>query len=132
VGGCAAPSITVTTRASREDPHGSRALNSEGTHESVIAQEANPVIRQIVTSLSVVRHQRPVTVTLRSSGLDRYTPVGMILNNSLTRRVHKIDSGVLPRSVEECILRRGESTVPSESACIRLTQWAYKTYEKAE
>ncbi|MEA5358548.1 hypothetical protein VA596_03290 [Amycolatopsis sp., V23-08] len=107
VGGCAAPSITVTTRASREDPHGSRALISEGTYESVIAQEANPVIRQIVTSLSVVRHQRPVTVALRSRGLERYPPVGLILNNSLTRRIHKIGFGVLPRSIEECILRHG-------------------------
>lgn len=50
----APPSITVTTRASREDPHGTRALISEGTHECGIAQGANTVIRQIVTSLSVV------------------------------------------------------------------------------
>jgi hypothetical protein len=107
VGGCAAPSITVTTRASREDPHGSRALNSEGTHECRIAQGANPVIRQIVTSLSVVRHQHLVMVALRSRRLDRYTLVGMILGESLTRRIHKIGFEVLPRSVEECIFRRG-------------------------
>jgi hypothetical protein len=105
VGGCAAPSITVTTRASREDPHGSRALFSEGTYECRIAQGANTVIRQIVTSLSVVRHRRPVTVALGSCPPDRYTPVGMILEKLLTRRIHKIGFGVLPRSVKECILR---------------------------
>ncbi|MCR6489864.1 hypothetical protein M8542_44340 [Amycolatopsis sp. OK19-0408] len=91
VGGCAAPSITVTTRASREDPHGTRALTSEGTYESGIAQGANTVIRQIVTALSVRRHQRPVTVTLRRRPLDRCTPVGMILAELLTRGIHKID-----------------------------------------
>jgi len=90
VGGCAAPSITVTTRASREDPHGSRALTSEGTYESEIAQEANPVIRQIVTSLSVARNRRPVTVTPCSRRLDRSTHVGMILGKLLTRRIHEI------------------------------------------
>ena len=91
VGGCAAPSITVTTRASREDPHGTRALTSEGTHESGIAQGANTVIRQIVTSLSVVRHRRPVTLTLGHRPLDRCTLVGMILPELLTRCIHKID-----------------------------------------
>ncbi|MFJ7212394.1 hypothetical protein [Amycolatopsis sp. NPDC098790] len=90
VGGCAAPSITVTTRASREDPHGTRALTSEGTYECRIAQGANTVIRQIVTSLSVARHRRLVTVTLRHQPLDRCTPAGMILTELLTRRIHKI------------------------------------------
>ena len=90
------------------------------------------MIRQIVTSLSVVRHQHFVTVALRSQGLDRYTLVGMILGNSLTRRIHKIGFGVLPRSAEECILRREERTGPGESACVGLTQWAYKTYEKPD
>jgi hypothetical protein len=130
VGGCAAPSITVTTRASREDPHGSRALISEGTYECRIAQGANPVIRQTVTSLSVVRHHQLVTVALRSQGLDRYTLVGMILEKLLTRRIHKIGGTLLPRSEQRRILRHQERTVPSESTCIRLTQWAYKTYEK--
>jgi hypothetical protein len=91
VGGCAAPSITVTTRASREDSHGTRALTSEGTHECRIAQGANTVIRQIVTSLSVVRHRRRVTLTLRHRPLDRYPPTGMILEKLLTRCIHKID-----------------------------------------
>ncbi|WP_155541038.1 hypothetical protein [Amycolatopsis camponoti] len=91
VGGCAAPSITVTTRASREDPHGSRALTSEGTHECGIAQGANTVIRQIVTSLSVVRHQRPVMVTVGNQGLVRCTLAGMILVKLLTGCIHKID-----------------------------------------
>jgi len=91
VGGCAAPSITVTTRASREDPHGTRALSSEGTHECRIAQGANTVIRQIVTSLSVARHRRAVTATLRVRCPDGCTPVGMILAKLLTRCIHKID-----------------------------------------
>ncbi|GLY35013.1 hypothetical protein Amsp01_010370 [Amycolatopsis sp. NBRC 101858] len=90
VGGCAAPSITVTTRASREGPHGSRALSSEGTYECGIAQGANTVIRQIVTSLSVVRHRQLVTVTVSDRGPVRCTHVGMILGKLLTRRIHEI------------------------------------------
>jgi hypothetical protein len=69
---------------------GSRALNSEGTHESVIAQRANPVIRQTVTSLSVVRHHQLVTVALSSRRPDRYPLARMILVEALTRRIHKI------------------------------------------
>ncbi|UOZ07706.1 hypothetical protein [Amycolatopsis sp. WQ 127309] len=98
----------------------------------MIAQEANPVIRQIVTSLSVVRHQRLVTVALSSRRLDRYLPARMILVSSLTRRIYKIGFGVLPRSLEECILRSEERTVPGERPCSGLTQWAYKTYEKPD
>jgi len=90
VGGCAAPSITVTTRASREDPHGTRALTSEGTYESEIAQGANTVIRQIVTSLSVVRNHQLVMVTVGDPTPVRCTLVGMILGKLLTRRIDKI------------------------------------------
>lgn len=58
------------------------------------------MIRQIVTSLSVVRHRRAVTATLRVRHTDRYTPVGMILGKLLTRRIHKIDCRAPTTSVD--------------------------------
>lgn len=48
---------------------------SEGTCVEAIAQAASTVIRQTVISLSVVRHQRLVTVTVRSDDLHSGTLV---------------------------------------------------------